>query len=363
MDHVDATRGFTLQHLRFLVLDEADRLLGQSFNDWLTRLTALLDPRAEVVQRDALDELMRTSSLRRLAGGPLDEAYKATSSTPKQASLAPAWLQVDWQRKGFAQDPAAHAEPCVQKLLFSATMTRDPAQVAALKLRNPIYVSVRSRVDGDALDANERGEETQQEEFSIPDTLKEHMIVTTSMEKPLVLLSLLHRSEAPLRQVLCFTKSVESAARLAKLIDLFSAISPSTSLSVAHYSSDLSRGERTRVLHALRRGEMDVVICSDLISRGMDLTEVQHVVSYDVAVDVRKYVHRVGRTARAGKEGDAWSLVEHHEAKHFKMMLKTGATSERYKRVEKMKSYQLELETFREPYQKALEQLAKHFGA
>jgi ATP-dependent RNA helicase DDX51/DBP6 len=55
------------------------------------------------------------------------------------------------------------------------------------------------------------------------------------------------------------------------------------------------------------------LICSDLISRGMDIPHVSHVINYDVPIDIRKYVHRVGRTARAGREGDAWSLVEEQE--------------------------------------------------
>lgn len=55
------------------------------------------------------------------------------------------------------------------------------------------------------------------------------------------------------------------------------------------------------------------LVCSDLISRGIDISHVSHVVSYDAPVDMRKYVHRVGRTARAGREGNAWSLVEEQE--------------------------------------------------
>lgn len=55
------------------------------------------------------------------------------------------------------------------------------------------------------------------------------------------------------------------------------------------------------------------LVCSDLISRGIDISHVSHVISYDVPVDMRKYVHRVGRTARAGREGDAWTLVEQQE--------------------------------------------------
>lgn len=55
------------------------------------------------------------------------------------------------------------------------------------------------------------------------------------------------------------------------------------------------------------------LICSDLIARGIDLPSVTHVISYDAPVDMRKYVHRVGRTARAGREGTAWTLVEKQE--------------------------------------------------
>ena len=61
---------------------------------------------------------------------------------------------------------------------------------------------------------------------------------------------------------------------------------------------------------ALRR-----LVCSDLISRGIDISHVSHVVSYDVPVDFRKYVHRAGRTARAGRAGDAWTLVEEQEVR------------------------------------------------
>ncbi len=55
------------------------------------------------------------------------------------------------------------------------------------------------------------------------------------------------------------------------------------------------------------------LVCSDLISRGIDIDHVSHVVSYDAPIDMRKYVHRVGRTARAGREGNAWTLVEEQE--------------------------------------------------
>lgn len=75
------------------------------------------------------------------------------------------------------------------------------------------------------------------------------------------------------------------------------------------------------------------LIASDLISRGIDLPSVSHVISYDIPSDMRKYVHRVGRTARAGKEGEAWSLVEDQEAAAFKGIMKGAQHWEKIGRV------------------------------
>ena len=69
------------------------------------------------------------------------------------------------------------------------------------------------------------------------------------------------------------------------------------------------------------------LVCSDLISRGIDISHVSHVINYDAPVDMRKYVHRVGRTARAGRQGDAWTLVENQEVSttaHFLCILLVG---------------------------------------
>lgn len=92
------------------------------------------------------------------------------------------------------------------------------------------------------------------------------------------------------------------------------------------------------------------LVCSDLVSRGIDISHVSHVVSYDAPVDMRKYVHRAGRTARAGRAGDAWTLVEEQEvssncyfdtradrhdmqARHFKSMLREADHLDKVKRV------------------------------
>lgn len=111
----------------------------------------------------------------------------------------------------------------------------------------------------------------------------------------------------------------------------------------------------------------DSLVCSDLIARGMDLPSVEHVVSYDIPLDMRKYIHRVGRTARAGRAGTAWSLVETQEVRsgcigcftdtqtpHFKAMMR-GANHEQ--RLARIKIREADLKPYRESYDAAIARL------
>lgn len=83
-----------------------------------------------------------------------------------------------------------------------------------------------------------------------------------------------------------------------------------------------------------------------------------HVISYDTPVDLRKYVHRVGRTARAGREGTAWTLVEKQEALHFKGMMRSGG---RQKSVKKVKVKEDDLAGYKDAYGRALERVKEVF--
>lgn len=169
------------------------------------------------------------------------------------------------------------------------------------------------------------------------------MIISPASYKPLYLFHLLHTLS--ISSALCFTKSVEAATRLAKLVEFFEEAraasadgSETKKVVVKAYSSELAASERHKVLREFKKGEVQMcakrlvyshlggqltrlcvhrLICSDLIARGIDIPNVSHAISYDIPVDMRKYVHRVGRTARAGNKGDAWSLVEEQEVRLF----------------------------------------------
>ncbi|KAF9241408.1 DEAD-domain-containing protein [Melanogaster broomeanus] len=330
MDHLNGTPNFSLQHLRFLVIDEADRLLAQSFQDWLVQVLAAIHHRTP--SEDVFES-------------PSDDVHLV----PSNSSLAPASL-----RPLSEVDVSERREPSCQKLLFSATLTRDPGKLASLGLREPKYFVVQNQVEGmvpGPLDLVS-------ERFTMPATLTEHMIVCESSTKPLLLLHLIHNHSV--RNAIVFTKSSESTTRLVCLLEFFEelTVSDQDHILIRAYSSDLPAGERKSILEQFKAQEVHILVCSDLISRGIDVSHVSHVVSYDVPIDMRKYVHRVGRTARAGRDGDAWTLVEEQEARYFKSMLKEYDHLDRVKR---MKVSPKETEPLTGKYQVALQMLKKSY--
>ncbi|KAH9972121.1 P-loop containing nucleoside triphosphate hydrolase protein [Lactifluus volemus] len=258
------------------------------------------------------------------------------ATIPHPDALSPAFLHLLRGGPAVHTDLDEKRESSCQKLLFSATLMNDPGRIAALELRDPHYVVVQS--SGGDQDSGVLG--VAMEKFGMPSTLKEHMIVCDSSRKPLMLFHLVH--SVGITDALVFTKSAESTLRLVRLFEFFEVARTSSQESAAQntkpviaraYSSDLSPSERKSILDRFRAQEIDMLVCSDLISRGMDIKHVAHVVNYDAPVDMRKYVHRVGRTARAGRTGDAWTLVEEQEARYFKNMVKAAGHAADVKRL------------------------------
>ncbi|KAI7898685.1 P-loop containing nucleoside triphosphate hydrolase protein [Cokeromyces recurvatus] len=289
IDHLTSTPNFTLQHLRFLVIDEADRLLNQSYNDWLNKI--LLATRPEVNHEVPL----------------VDFKYNKNGITEADA-IAPSFMKTKHQIP--TTDLDLPKKPSVQKLLFSATLTKNPAKIADLHLNTPEYISVQ----------NEDGSQMKQE-YTTPEGLKEYMIICPIEKKPLMVIYLLH--QLGIKSGLCFTKSIESTQRLQMLLEAYESTQPEESrIRVKEYSSELGPIKRKQMLKQFKDGQIDLLICSDLIGRGIDLDSVQFVISYDVPYYMDKYIHRVGRTARAGREGEAYTIVETQETRHFKEMLR-----------------------------------------
>lgn len=133
-----------------------------------------------------------------------------------------------------------------QKLLFSATLTRDPQAIASLDLRHPKYFIVQSpSIEADATSFGEN--------FALPTSLTEKMLILPPALKPLNLIHLLHHPEYKVKGALVFTKSVESAARLVKLLEYFEE-AWEEKVVIKGYTSEMKHVERKRLLGEFAQG-------------------------------------------------------------------------------------------------------------
>jgi len=415
LEHISSTVGFTVTHLQWLVLDEADKLLDQQYDGLFETLNAELSRERSLDEQDDREQYLRSKHI---------------------------W---DEQR-----------ERRVRKVILSATMTTDISKLTGLRLRRPRLVVVRGgaqangavtkvRSDGTADGAKEVGDG-----FELPPTLVEYCVpVGDGSEKPLYLGELLaakilpadagterkavqkvktaeHQddddatsdsdvsessvlstsssevsssseedsedseadSEASQAEVvsneeddtapttaihperaalltarssgslptgtaptiLIFTSSNESANRLSHLLK---ALKPSW----APWITTLTKTNSKRSVNRnATSSKPSITISTDRAARGLDdlgNRTITHVVQYDVPRSRTSYVHRVGRTARAGRGGEAWTLYTHSEARWFLHEVARAESLRRAHAVEKVKLDVVD-DKLREQYQGVL---------
>ena len=174
-----------------------------------------------------------------------------------------------------------------QTLLFSATMPPVIASLAKEILRDPRTIQIGRR------SAPAVG--IVQAAYPIAERLKTAL-----------LRYLLRHTDMP--SVLVFTRTKNSARRLARTI-------AADGFAVTELHSNLSQPQRNRALDGFRRGDFQVLVATNIAARGIDVDHITHVISFDVPNVPDDYVHRIGRTARAEAEGDAFVLVSPAEEK------------------------------------------------
>jgi ATP-dependent RNA helicase DeaD len=119
-------------------------------------------------------------------------------------------------------------------------------------------------------------------------------------DKNRLLLHMLKKEDPALTLVFCRTKQT---------VDGLTGYLNRKGMEAHAIHGDLHQGKRNRVMSKLRGGELTVLVASDLAARGLDVDDITHVINYDLPEDPEIYVHRIGRTARAGRDGVAWSFV------------------------------------------------------
>lgn len=192
-----------------------------------------------------------------------------------------------------------------KKLLFSATLTKNPAKLAPLALTRPELLLVRG------------GAEVDDATMATPDSLHEGLVVVVGREvdswKLPALVHVLRECQVFARKVLVFARSTEAAERLASVLKStladWNPESKSDDVFVSAFHAHLTPPQRTAILQEFPQREKSVLVTSDALARGIHLPGVDLVINYDCPAFSSTYIHRVGRTARAGAHGVALTIV------------------------------------------------------
>ena len=242
VDHMSLTKHFCLRHLRFLVIDEVDRLLDQSFQEWITRLFEFISSEEEQTQSLSLYSWLTAGDT---FPNPIPDP-EFDISIPIPHSPLPFQPVMT----------ATSVQSNIQKLLFSATIPQNPEKLALLKLYSPKLFTT-AIVDETESTGNYVGR------FALPSTLREYSIVCPAKMKPLAVVHLIQNEG--INKVLCFTSSKDSTHRLCLLLKHYGLSE------VAEYSANLPQKKRKSVLSDFRCGKINMLVCSDAMSRGMDV--------------------------------------------------------------------------------------------
>jgi ATP-dependent RNA helicase RhlE len=200
-----------------------------------------------------------------------------------------------------------------QNLLFSATLGKDIDNITEIILRNPLKIEIERDVEN-------------------LDLIKQTAYYVTDERKGPLLRYLV--KEQQLKQVLVFTSSVHKADTVVNKLK-------QNGISALALHSQKSQGARTDALRYFKSGEITVLVATDLASRGIDIPALPTVINYELPRSPKDFIHRIGRTGRAGTEGVAISFIGTEEEQHFKVIQKKMG-----KRVEVIDSQDFNLRGF-----------------
>lgn len=186
-----------------------------------------------------------------------------------------------------------------QTLLFSATMPNDISSLASKLLKDPVRVEVTP-------------------ESTTVERIEQSLLFVDKTNKPLLLEHIVKTKEV--KSALVFTKTKHGANKVVKILE-------KSGIQCAAIHGNKSQGAREKALADFKKGNIKVLVATDIAARGIDVNDVTHVINYNLPDDPKSYVHRIGRTARAGKNGIALSFcdeTEHGLLKDIEKQIKTS---------------------------------------
>ena len=197
---------------------------------------------------------------------------------------------------GFIEDVEQIIQACPKKrqtLFFSATISPRVKSLGKKYLQNPLEFSAGTQVD--------------------PSKLKQVYYDVDRNMKLALLIHLLKEEKGGLVMVFCNTRAgVDFVARNLKANDV----------KAIPIHGGLSQNQRTRTIGQFNDGKTHVLVCTDVAARGLHIENVSHVYNYDISKDAKEYVHRIGRTARAGEEGKVINLICQLDFENFDRLLR-----------------------------------------
>jgi ATP-dependent RNA helicase DeaD len=197
---------------------------------------------------------------------------------------------------GFIDDVEHIIRECPrerQTLLFSATISREIARLAQRYMREPVEVAAETYVDPKKLT---------QFYYDVPDNMKFSLLV-----------HLLQHERAGLVMVFCNTR--QNTDFVANNLE-------AAGVNALAIHGGLTQERRNRVMKQFNSQDVCVLVCTDVAARGLDIPGVSHIYNYDTPKDSNDYIHRIGRTARAGKEGIAISIIASRDYDSFRRVMK-----------------------------------------
>ena len=186
-----------------------------------------------------------------------------------------------------------------QRLLFSATMTSNPLKLNKLKLTRPLFITIGQP--------------------DTPAVSEEYLVVPNKSMKVRCLIKLLEISK--IERCLIFCNSNETVTSLSNVLKSLDA---DGELTVRPFSGNMSGKVREKLLAKFANGRINCLVSTDVFTRGIDIADIDLVLNFDMPSHSTTYIHRAGRTGRAGKSGRVVTLCETKQMRHFRREIDIG---------------------------------------
>jgi len=181
-----------------------------------------------------------------------------------------------------------------QMALFSATMPKQIERIARRYLKDPKEVSIKAKT-------------------ATAETIRQRFWPVKGFHKLDALTRILEFE--PFDAAIIFVRTKSATTELAEKLE-------ARGYAAAALNGDMPQKERERMVERLKRSSLDILIATDVAARGLDVERISHVINYDIPYDAEAYIHRIGRTGRAGREGDAILFVAPRERRMLSMIEK-----------------------------------------